>query len=151
MNLFRDKKIVVTGGSGMIGTHMISKLLELGAEVKTHTHKQPLRIQDDRIQVLENIDLTRLDDCLGLIAGSDYVVHLAGMIANPKSVPTDFQVALNQITCFTNVLEASRECEVEKFIDLNSGTGYPLRDRPLHEDEFWDDEPYISYLSLIHI
>ena len=39
MNLFRDKKIVVTGGSGMIGTHMISKLLELGAEVKTHTHK----------------------------------------------------------------------------------------------------------------
>ena len=32
-----------------------------------------------------------------------------------------------------------------KFIDLNSGTGYPLKDYPLKEEEYWDDEPYISY------
>ena len=145
MNLFHDKNVVVTGGSGMIGTHMITKLLGLGANVKTHVNKSPIRVEDGRITILHGVDLTKLDDAVRLIEGSDYVIHLAGMIANPKSVPTDFQVALNQITCFTNVLEASRLCNVEKFIDLNSGTGYPLRDRPLHEDEYWDDEPYISY------
>ena len=35
--------------------------------------------------------------------------------------------------------------ELKKFIDLNSGTGYPLKDYPLKEEEYWDDEPYISY------
>ena len=34
MNLFHDKNVVVTGGSGMIGTHMITKLLGLGAMLK---------------------------------------------------------------------------------------------------------------------
>ena len=139
------KRVVVTGGSGMIGTHMIEELLDRGYEVITHTHKTPLRNNHDKVKVIPNIDLTNIDNCLELIKGADYVIHLAGMIANPKYVPTDFQVALNQITCLTNVIDASQRCGVKKFIDLNSSTGYPLRDYPIKEDEFWDDEPYISY------
>ena len=38
-----------------------------------------------------------------------------------------------------------QRCGVKKFIDLNSGTRYPLKDYPLKEEEYWDDEPYISY------
>jgi len=142
---YQDKTIVVTGGSGMIGTHMIKELLKRGADVRTHIHKSPLKIDDDRIEILNNIDLTNIDDCIELIDGADYVIHLAGMIANPKYVPTDFQITLNQITCLTNVIDACQRCEVEKFIDLNSGTGYPLKDYPLKEEEYWDGEPYISY------
>ncbi len=142
---YQDKTIVVTGGSGMIGTHMIEELLRRGADVRTHIHKSPLKIDDDRIEILYDIDLTNIDDCIELIDGADYVIHLAGMIANPKYVPTDFQITLNQITCLTNVIDACQRCGVEKFIDLNSGTGYPLKDYPLKEEEYWDDEPYISY------
>ena len=142
---YQDKTIVVTGGSGMIGTHMIEELLKRGADVRTHIHKSPLKIDDDRIEILYDIDLTNIDDCIELIDGADYVIHLAGMIANPKYVPTDFQITLNQITCLTNVIDACQRCGVEKFIDLNSGTGYPLKDYPLKEEEYWDDEPYISY------
>ena len=142
---YQGKTIVVTGGSGMIGTHMIEELLKRGADVRTHIHKSPLKIDDDRIEILYDIDLTNIDDCIELIDGADYVIHLAGMIANPKYVPTDFQITLNQITCLTNVIDACQRCEVEKFIDLNSGTGYPLKGYPLKEEEYWDDEPYISY------
>lgn len=142
---YQDKTIVVTGGSGMIGTHMLKELLKRGADVRTHIHKSPLKIDDDRIEILYDIDLTNIDDCIELIDGADYVIHLAGMIANPKYVPTDFQITLNQITCLTNVIDACQRCGVEKFIDLNSGTGYPLKDYPLKEEEYWDDEPYISY------
>ena len=124
---------------------MIKELLKRGADVRTHIHKSPLKIDDDRIEILYDIDLTNIDDCIELIDGADYVIHLAGMIANPKYVPTDFQITLNQITCLTNVIDACQRCEVEKFIDLNSGTGYPLKDYPLKEEEYWDDEPYISY------
>ena len=88
----KNKKVVVTGGSGMIGTQYISQLLKLGAEVKTHTHVNELNIKDEKIQVLKNIDLEKYEDAKKLIHGADYVIHLAGMIANPKYVPTDFQV-----------------------------------------------------------
>ena len=146
----KNKKVVVTGGSGFIGTHFIPELINRGASVRTHIHKKPLQIDsrlllEGDIEVLEDINLKNIGDCKKLISGADYVVHLAGDIANPKYVPTDFQVTLNQISVFTNVLEASHKCGVEKFFDLNSGTGYPLRNYPVTEDEFWDDEPYISY------
>ena len=91
------------------------------------------------------MDLTNIDDCIVLIAGADYVIHSAGNIANPKLVPTDFQIALNQITLITNVLEASYKCGVKGFVDINSSTGYPDRRHPITEDEYWDEEPYISY------
>ena len=144
-NFYKDKKVVVTGGSGFVGTHYIQELLSRGAIVKTHTHNKPLQIQDDRLEVLENVNLKSLDYCFLLINGADYVIHSAGDIANPKKVPTDFQIALNQITLITNVLEASYKCGVKGFLDINSSTGYPDRRYPITEDEFWDEEPYISY------
>ena len=142
---YKNKKVVLTGGSGFLGTHFIEELLNRGALVKTSTHKSPLQINDSRLHVLKNINLKNLDDCMKLIEGADYVVHSAGSIANPKLVPTDFQIGLNQITIITNVLEASYKCNVKGFVDLNSSTGYPDRRYPIKEEEFWDDEPYISY------
>lgn len=162
-DFYKNKKVVVTGGSGMIGTHMIHQLLDEGAIVKTSVHKSPIQITSDifakfkfvgglnfkelgeNYTIVNDIDLTNIDDCIKLIDGADIVIHLAGMIANPKQVPTDFQITLNQITCLTNVVDASQRCGVKHFIDLNSGTGYPLREWPLREEEYWDDEPYISY------
>jgi len=143
--MFKDKKVVITGGSGFIATHYIEELLSRGAQVITHTHKNPLKIQDERIEVVDDIDLETLDGALNLIVGADYVIHSAGNICHPASVPTDFQVTLNQINVITNVLDASYQAGIEGFLDLNSSTGYPDRRYPITEDEYWDDEPYISY------
>jgi len=142
---YKDKRVVVTGGSGFIGTHYIEELLKRGAIVKTHIHKSSLQIKDNRVDVVENIDLQKIDDCIKLIDGADYVVHAAGNIANPKLVSADFQITLNQITLITNVVEASYKCGIKGFVDVNSSTGYPDRRYPITEDEYWDDEPYISY------
>tara|TARA_B100000029_G_scaffold510410_1_gene601816 strand:+ start:5601 stop:6545 length:945 start_codon:yes stop_codon:yes gene_type:complete len=142
---YKDKKVVVTGGSGFLGTHFIQELLKREAIVKTSIHKSPLQNFDTRVEVLDDINLKKLDDCIKLIKGADYVIHSAGDIANPKLVPNDFQIALNQITIITNVLEASYKCSIKGFIDLNSSTGYPDRRYSVTEEEFWDDEPYISY------
>jgi GDP-L-fucose synthase len=54
-NFFKGKKVVVTGGSGFIGTHFLEELLERGAIVKTHTHKSLLQIFDERIEILHDI------------------------------------------------------------------------------------------------
>ena len=147
MSLYKNKKVVVTGGSGFVGTHFIQELLDRGANVRTSIHKSPLKIQDDRIEVLENIDLTKLDDAMKLVEGVDFVIHCAGYIGHPSSIPTDYQIGLNQINVITNVLEACYKQGVERFLDLNSSTGYPDRRYPITEDEYWDDEPFISYYS----
>ena len=144
-NFFKNKRVVVTGGSGFVGTNYLEELLSRDADVVTHTHERPLQIQDDRIEVLENIDLENINDCMKLVDGADYVVHSAGKICHPSDVSTDFQVALNQIAVITNVLEASYKSNVKGFVDVNSSTGYPDRRYPITEDEYWDDEPYISY------
>jgi len=143
--MFKDKKIVVTGGGGMIGTHYIKELLNRGTKIRTHTHNRPLNVVDDRIEVLENIDLEKFDDCMKLVEGSDYVIHSAGKICHPSEVPTDFRIALNQVTLVSNLLESCHKSGVKRFVDINSSTGYPNREHPITEDEYWDDEPYISY------
>ena len=142
---YKDKKIVVTGGSGFVGTHFIQELLNRGASVITHTHKNPLKIHDKRITWLENIDLEKLDDALELIDGADYVIHTAGYIGHPSDIATDFQIARNQINVITNVLDACYQSNVKGFLDLNSSTGYPDKRYPITEDEYWDGEPFISY------
>lgn len=144
-NFFTNKKVVVTGGSGFIGTHFLKELIKRGAQVKTHTNKSKLQFIDPKIEVLENIDLTNLEDCIKLIDGADYVIHCAGKIAHPSTVSTDIQISLNQLMIIGNVLDACVKTNVKKFLDLNSSTGYPDIRKPIKEEEYWVDEPYQSY------
>jgi GDP-L-fucose synthase len=147
MNIYKNKKVVVTGGSGFVGTHFIQELLERGANIRTSIHNNPLKIQDDRIEVLENIDLTKFDDVMKLVEGADIVIHCAGNILHPSNVATDYQVGLSHIVIMTNVLEACYKSNVSRFLDLNSSTGYPDKPYAITEDEYFDGEPFISYYN----
>lgn len=144
-NFFKGKKVVVTGGSGFIGSHFLNELVSRGAIVKTHTFRSPLQVDSEGIEIVENINLTNLEDCIKLVDGAEYVVHCGGAIAHPSTVPTDVQISLAQLSIIGNVLEACAKTGVKRFLDLNSSTGYPDIRRPLTEDEFWVDEPYKSY------
>lgn len=146
-NFYKGKKVVITGGSGFIGSHYLIELLNRGAIVRTHTHESELQYKDDRIEVYTNIDLCKLEDCIKLVEGADYVVHCGGKVAHPSTVPTDVQISLSQLLIIGNVLEACAKTKVKKFLDMNSSTGYPDIRRPLTEDEYWVDEPYKAYFG----
>jgi GDP-L-fucose synthase len=144
-NFLKDKKVVVTGGSGFIGTHFLKELLNRGARVRTSINKSQLQFKSDELIVYEDLNLLSLDDCLKLTEDADYVIHCAGEVAHPSSVPTDIQISLKQLNLIGNVLEACAKNGVKRFLDLNSSTGYPDIRRPLTEDEYWVGEPYKSY------
>ena len=59
MSFFKNKVVVVTGGSGFIGSHYIEALVNQNAIVRTHTHIRPLQVKLNNIDVYENIDLTK--------------------------------------------------------------------------------------------
>jgi GDP-L-fucose synthase len=116
-----------------------------GAKVRTSTNKAQLQFKSDELIVYRDLNLLSLDDCLKLTEDADYVIHCAGEVAHPSSVPTDVQISLKQLNLIGNVLEACAKNGVKRFLDLNSSTGYPDIRRPLTEDEYWVGEPYKSY------
>ena len=146
-NFYEGKNVAVAGGSGFIGTHYIKELLKRGANVTTHTHNQPLQLQDDGVKIISSLDLEKLEDCYKLAEGADYIVHSAGRICHPASVPTDIEVSIQNIKVTGNLLQASHKSGVKGFLDLNSSTGYPDIRRPLKEEEFWVGEPHSKYFG----
>lgn len=142
---YKDKKIAVAGGSGMVGSHLIKELLERGALVRTNTFSRNLNFHHDNLEVIENLDLESADNCNSFLKDQEIVFNVAGQIAHPAKVSTDFQIALNQVTITTNLCEASLINNLSGYCDLNSSTGYPDIRKPIPEEDFWKDEPFISY------
>lgn len=142
---FKDKKIVVAGGSGMVGSHLVKELLERGSEVRTNTFSKELDFDHPNLEVFSNLDLEDIDNCNDFLKDQEIVFNVAGQIAHPAKVATDFQIALNQVTITTNLCDASLKNNLSGYCDLNSSTGYPDIRKPITEEEFWKDEPYISY------
>ena len=72
----RDKIVLVTGGTGLIGRQVVDILCKAGAKVTI--------VSLDRVAVHEQAehilgDLTDLDFCKEITAGTEYVFHLAGI------------------------------------------------------------------------
>jgi uncharacterized protein YbjT (DUF2867 family) len=87
---YKNKNVLVTGGTGFIGIHFVQKLLNQGAHVRIPLHQRPLLLKDNKIETIQ-ADLTRPEDCLRAVAGVDYIFHAAGAVAAAavRCVPYD--------------------------------------------------------------
>jgi len=127
--MFEGKKVLITGGMGMIGRELIYLLCELGAEVTAVDIKNPPGMPLGFRFI--GADLRDFKNCMELCAGKDYVFHLAGIKGNPRKTenePADFIVPMLQMN--TNILEACARNEVKRVLYtssiavLNMGTDF---------------------------
>lgn len=119
---FEGKKVLITGGTGLIGREVCRLLLELGALVKVVSLDQVSLNSDTKVVYG---DLTNFDFCLEQTNGMDYVFHLAGVkgsIEITRSKPASFLVPLLMIN--TNLLEAARRNKVDKLVYTSSIGAY---------------------------
>ena len=122
LRAFKNKNVLVTGGTGLIGRQVVSILCEAGAKVRS--------VSLDRVNVdvrAEHIfcDLTDFNSCKELTKDMDFVFHLAGIkgsIEVTKSKPASFFVPLLMFN--TNVLEACRVNKVKKAVYTSSIGAY---------------------------
>ncbi len=140
--MLKGKKVVVTGGAGFIGSHLVDKLIASGAMVcvidnlsrgkkeylSSHEGKKGFKFYKK--------DLTNFNSIKPLFAGADVVFHLAANsdIADSFAHPrTDLDAGT--IATF-NVLEAMRQNEVSKIVFASSSAVYgdPVN-LPVHEND----------------
>ncbi len=134
-NFFKNKKVLVTGASGFIGTNLLNKLVDLGAHVRGITYQNPPQCMNNAAEYLK-LDLQLKENCLIATKDVDFVFMAsanssgAAVIENSPLTHLSPNVLMN-----TNMLEASYENKVNKFCFISSNTVYPVTDQPVNEND----------------
>jgi len=146
-DFYRDKLVLVSGGTGFVGSHFVEELLRQGARVRVPIHERPLRVQDDRVETMA-ADLTQQHDCLRVCRGVDCVVHAAGAVAAAAVTASNPMAAITaNLTLTAEMLQASSSVNVDRFLLFSSSTGYPAADHPVKEEEFWSGPTHPTYFG----
>lgn len=139
MNYYKNKKILVTGGTGMIGRALVKSLVSDGADV-TIVSLDDFKSDIKELRFIKS-DLREFSNCINLCKNKDIVFHLAGVKGSPdmtKKKPASFFVPT--ITFNTNILEASRRCNVEKILYTSSIGVYSPAEN-FKEEDVWKNFP----------
>ena len=125
-----NKKILVTGGAGFIGSNLCEELLRLGNEVVCFDNFATGK-KDNIIEFLENPnftfikgDIRKLEDCLKATKDMDYVLHQAALGSVPRSIKDPITSNEVNVSGFLNMLLASRDNGVKRFVYAASSSTY---------------------------
>jgi GDP-L-fucose synthase len=131
MSFFRDRRVLVTGGNGFLGRHIVARLRAAGAEVFAPTR----RVFD--LRYADHID--RMYDAFP----ADLVVHLAarvGGIGANREHPGSF--FYDNLMMGVQLLHKAYERRIPKFVALGTVCAYPKHTPvPFSEDDLWNGYP----------
>lgn len=131
MSFWSNKKVIVTGGSGFLGTHLCEKLRELGAEVVSPSHSE--------------YDLVKQEDIISMYTNNptDIVIHLAAVVGGigiNQEHPGKF--FYENLMMGVQLIEQARQFKVPKFVALGTVCAYPrVIPIPFKEDDLWNGYP----------
>ena len=119
MSFYKDKNVLVTGGTGMIGRQLVELLIQKGAKVRIASLDDP-SLAPSGTEFMR-VDLTNLDNCINACNNVEFVFHLAGIKGSPKMMkekPASYFVSSLLFT--TNMMEAARRSNVKRFLFTSS-------------------------------
>ena len=128
----KDKKILVTGGAGFLGSYVIDILKKRGVPEKAIA-----------VPRSKDFDLRKWDVCKKVVQGQDIVIHLAarvGGIGFNREHPG--QVFYDNAVMGIQLMEAARQAGVKKFVQVGTICAYPkFTPVPFKEGDLWNGYP----------
>jgi len=132
MSFWDNKKFLVTGGAGFLGSYVVEKLKDRG-----------VKDEDIIVPRSKDMDLRIMDNCYKVCENVDVVIHLAANVggigfnrAYPGSLFYDNAIMGIQL------MEAARQTGVEKFVALGTVCAYPkFTPVPFKEEDLWNGYP----------
>ena len=127
---FKNKRVVVTGAAGFIGSNLTDRLLELGSEVIGIDNLFNGRLENlNEALTHKNFefhkgDIRDLNFLLDIFKDVDIVYHQAAFTSVPQSVKMPFNCNDVNVNGVLNVLNAARKTGVEKVIFASSSSVY---------------------------
>ena len=130
------RRWLVTGAAGFIGSNIVEALLRSGQEVvgldNFETGHQrnldelakPLTEQQRGSFQFAKGDIRSRDDCAEAVEGVDFVLHQAALGSVPRSLEEPLATHDANVTGFLNMLEASRQVGVKRFVYAASSSTY---------------------------
>jgi len=136
------KRVLITGASGFIGSHTVESALDRGYSVRVFLRYNStgyvgnLRFLGKKLKEIEIFwgDIRDYTSVLRAVKGVDYVIHLAAQISVPYSFQNPIDFAMNNVVGTTNILKASVECGISKFVYTSTSEIFGGSDEPLNED-----------------
>ncbi len=138
--MFKDQKVLVTGGSGMIGRQLVNLLIDRGATVYVADLNEPINMPSEIIFV--KIDLRSFSSCKAICEGMDYVFNLVGIKASPKvTLEQPFDIMGPMLQFNTNMIEAALTTSSVKWFLYTSTVGVYTPAEVFYEDDVWNGFP----------
>ena len=130
INFPKDTVFLVTGGAGFIGSNICETILNKGYKVRCLDNfstgkKENIELfLSSKNFILIQGDIRDYDTCLKATEGVDYVLNQAAWGSVPKSI--EFPIIYNEINIkgTLNMMEASRQNKVKKFVYASSSSVY---------------------------
>lgn len=126
----KDSLFLVTGGAGFIGSHLCETILNMGYKVRclddlSNGFKENIEpfLGNENFTFIEG-DITDMDTCLSATKDVDYVLHQAAWGSVPRSIEMPIFYEKVNIGGTLNMLEASRQNNVKKFVYASSSSVY---------------------------
>jgi GDP-L-fucose synthase len=142
---FRNQNVLVTGAAGLIGSHVVRRLVADGARVRGTIRKHRPPVEEPGVDYVA-CDLTRVRHCRQALEGIRYVFHCAASTSGAMATARTPMVHVTpNVVMNARLLEAAYHAGVEKFLYLSSTTGYPDSARPMTEPEMFVGEPFEKY------
>ena len=123
-------KILITGGAGFIGSNLCEYFLSKGHQVicldnfaTGHRHNISGFFENPNFTLIEG-DIRNFLDCENAVKGCDFVLHQAALGSVPRSIKDPITTNDVNVTGFLNMLTASRDEGVKRFIYAASSSTY---------------------------
>jgi GDP-L-fucose synthase len=144
MGFYKNKIVLVAGGTGMIGIPTVRLLVEAGAKVKVVSMDSAAfaaKVLPAGVS-FERRDLTDMKQCTQAVRGQDYVLNLVGIKGSVGIGQTKVASYLVPMLRFqTNLMEAAFLNRSERFLFVGSICSYPQSAEPKQEDSMWNGMP----------